>query len=260
MWKKNMMGFGTSLIEFCRRTPNKVFHHIRHIPIGFVHQIQGFPGSLLTYFQHISEILQAWVTGILNPGSSSSGHDPHDLENMTTTRRMLRQCDSYFHSVVQVFQFHFGRSAREPDAENPLALPVLDPQHGSDAVDDDEDAEPFVKDALAWLIINSQNSPSIDIAIEASAIGKVRFEDEMMQNRINSHLVKHFSDCFASSGVGVKLQLLHHHKMLESALGYSNWMSRFAGGSPEGFSDQILRFHGTLEIESVTRLGLAFSR
>ncbi|KAG8791489.1 hypothetical protein FRC12_009079 [Ceratobasidium sp. 428] len=123
----------------------------------------------------------------------------------------------------------------------------------------DEEAEPFVKDALEWLIYNSQKSASIDTAIGALAIGRVRFEDEGMTRQVNLHLVKHFSDCFSPGREGAKLQLSHHKNALSQALDYVNWMTYFAGHEPSGVTKQVQQFDSTFGTELVTRLGLAFA-
>ncbi|KAG9080542.1 hypothetical protein FRC06_006456, partial [Ceratobasidium sp. 370] len=157
--------------------------------------------------------------------------------------------------------------------EHPMAMPphVIDvtPQEPSDTASppdspsptsSSEEALPFVKDALEWLIFNSQKSSSIDTAIGALAIGKVRFENEDLKHQINLHLVKHFSDCFAPLREGVKLQLSHHQNALKLALDYVTWMTYFAGNDPLKLTKQVLDFHSSLGTELWTRLGLAFAR
>ncbi|KAG8700713.1 hypothetical protein FRC09_005792 [Ceratobasidium sp. 395] len=124
-----------------------------------------------------------------------------------------------------------------------------------------EDTKPaFVKDALAWLILNSQDSNSIDVAIGALVVGKVGLElDRSLQSRINSHLVKHFSGSFYSSGDGVKLQLQSPENSRQSVLDYVNWMSYFARDSIEHIAPQILRFEESFKLDTVTQLGLALA-
>ncbi|KAG9086552.1 hypothetical protein FS749_003567 [Ceratobasidium sp. UAMH 11750] len=190
-----------------------------------------------------------------------------------------------------------------PAPENPVGMDthsVIDiTPHGSSDSDSlsltssDEEALPFVKDALEWLIFNSQKSSSIDTAIGALAIGKVRFENNELKHQIDLHLIKHFSDCFTSSREGVKLQLSHYQNALTLALDYVNWMTYFAvePGVPAGYppgptqhpprpaptshrtpflpaptvedlsdlTQQVLEFHKSFGTELVTRLGLAFA-
>ncbi|KAG9124501.1 hypothetical protein FRC07_011399 [Ceratobasidium sp. 392] len=123
-----------------------------------------------------------------------------------------------------------------------------------------EETEPqFVKDALEWLIFNSQNSDSIDTAIGALAISRVKVDDDHLSDKINSHLVKHFSDCFGSSENRTKMEILRHQKALKSALDYIDWMSFFAGDDHESISKQASHFVSSLGTETVTNLGLALA-
>ncbi|KAG9122840.1 hypothetical protein FRC07_000606 [Ceratobasidium sp. 392] len=123
------------------------------------------------------------------------------------------------------------------------------------------ETEPFVKDALKWLIGNSQKSNSIDTAIGALAIGKVHVEAADFKKQINLHLMKHFSDCFTSGKDRARLQPSHRHNAMQSAWNYVNWMSYFAGGNSEGITSQLLDFiqDDTLGVELVIRLGLALA-
>ncbi|KAG8699717.1 hypothetical protein FRC08_005137 [Ceratobasidium sp. 394] len=122
-----------------------------------------------------------------------------------------------------------------------------------------EDAQSFIKDALEWLIFNSQKSASIDTAIGALAIGKVPFNNDDLKHRVNLHLVKHFSDCFIIDREGGKLQLSHHQRGLNLALDYVNWMTYFAGDHPSQLAERVLEFNNSLGAELWTRLGLAFA-
>ncbi|KAG8712133.1 hypothetical protein FRC09_020200 [Ceratobasidium sp. 395] len=125
--------------------------------------------------------------------------------------------------------------------------------------DSDEEAEPFVKDALEWLIFNSQKSASIDTAIGALAIGKVKFENEDMKRRVNLHLVKHFPDSFMPVQTGHRLELSTQPHALKQALDYVNWMSYFAGSDHSAVTQQLRQFDKSFGTELVTRLGLALA-
>ncbi|QRV95285.1 hypothetical protein RhiJN_23303 [Ceratobasidium sp. AG-Ba] len=155
-----------------------------------------------------------------------------------------------------------------PDSENtpasshigiPVTDAVPDDQDSSDSLCSEDEPEPFVKDALEWLIFNSQKSSSIDTAIGALAIGRVKFEGDDLKRQINLHLVKHFSDRFTTSRDGPRLQLSHHQGALQSALDYINWMSYFAENSRFSIKDRLLDFQQSLDSELVTRLGLALA-
>ncbi|KAG9122230.1 hypothetical protein FRC07_001486 [Ceratobasidium sp. 392] len=184
---------------------------------------------------------------------------PTNQENSAQATNQTRP--GRLRSLVQVVNRWF--SDRFSSLLNGTHQPDLEsgPQHHLPAAGSDEEVEPdqFVKDALEWLIFNSQNSDSIDTAIGALAISKVPFDDRDLSDRINSHLVKHFSDCFSSSENGTKLQILPHQKAFKSALDYIDWMSYFAGGKIESISAQTATFIEILGGETVTNLGLAFA-
>ncbi|KAG8710355.1 hypothetical protein FRC09_000172 [Ceratobasidium sp. 395] len=126
----------------------------------------------------------------------------------------------------------------------------------------DEEDQPFVKDALAWLVCNSQKSSSIDTAIGALAIGKVKIQpSDPLKQQIHLHLVKHFSDCFTSDKDKVTLQLSHRHNALQCARDYVNWMVYFAGGTHEDVEQQLEQFieNKNPELELVIRFGLGLA-
>ncbi|KAG8770041.1 hypothetical protein FRC12_004560 [Ceratobasidium sp. 428] len=132
----------------------------------------------------------------------------------------------------------------------------------SDSMPLDEEDQPFVKDALAWLVCNSQKSSSIDTAIGALAIGKVKIKpSDPLKQQIHLHLVKHFSDCFTSDKDKVTLQLSHRHNALQCARDYVNWMVYFAGGTHEDVEQQLERFieNKNPELELVIRFGLGLA-
>ncbi|KAG8729928.1 hypothetical protein FRC10_003289 [Ceratobasidium sp. 414] len=120
----------------------------------------------------------------------------------------------------------------------------------------DEETQPFVKDALQWLIFNSQKSSSIDTAIGALAIGEVPFENDDLKHQVNLHLVKRFSDCFVPGRCGVKPQLSHH----QNAPDYVNWMTYFAAKDSLELTKRVVEFSKSFGTELVTRLGVAFAR
>ncbi|KAG8787230.1 hypothetical protein FRC12_015786 [Ceratobasidium sp. 428] len=122
-----------------------------------------------------------------------------------------------------------------------------------------EEPEPFVKDALEWLIFNSQKSASIGTAIGALAIGKVKFENENLKRQVNLHLVKHFPDSFMPGQEGLQLELSNQPHALKQALDYANWMSYFAGSSHSEVTQQLRQFDKSFGAELVTRLGLALA-
>ncbi|KAG8791484.1 hypothetical protein FRC12_009074 [Ceratobasidium sp. 428] len=229
-----------------------------------------------------SRDLQAWRSA-LGWSRNSQG-----LETETRDQALLTRLRSWFHRAKTWITNRVASSAetaREPDLEQAEALsepkirrgnfassppnlhhstvepsPPSSLASSSSSASTDNEADPFVKDALEWLIFNSQNSSSIDTAIGALAIGKVRIEDETLRHEINSHLVKHFSDCFSSSGKGARLQLVHRQDTLKYALDYVNWISYFAGGSRENISKQVSQFISAPDGQIVTgNLGLAFA-
>ncbi|KAG8773940.1 hypothetical protein FRC12_002223 [Ceratobasidium sp. 428] len=147
------------------------------------------------------------------------------------------------------------------DVHDGSPQPQRDTNADSFSILSNDEAEPFVKDALEWLICNSQRSNSIDTAIGALATGRVGIEAGDLKKQINIHLIKHISDCFTAGKDKTRLQLSHRHNALQSAWDYANWMSYFAGGTFENVTQQLLEFinDDTLEVELVIRLGLAFA-
>ncbi|QRV80889.1 activating signal cointegrator 1 complex subunit 3 [Ceratobasidium sp. AG-Ba] len=122
-----------------------------------------------------------------------------------------------------------------------------------------DEPEPFVRDALEWLIRNSKVSRSIDTAIGALVIGRVNIENQSLRRKIDLHLVKHFSDCFVTTEDKVIFQLSPHPRALESAMDYMNWISPLAGSKPREFVKQLLEFVETFEADLVTHLGLSIA-
>ncbi|KAG9120222.1 hypothetical protein FRC07_004367 [Ceratobasidium sp. 392] len=122
-----------------------------------------------------------------------------------------------------------------------------------------EAIRPFVKEALEWLIFNSQNSASIDTAIGALVVGRVQFDNGDLERQAMFHMARHFSDCFSPGPQGFKLQLKNRQNALKQALDYVGWMTYFAGNKPAGVTEQVRQFVSTLGSELVTRLGLAFA-
>ncbi|QRV95287.1 activating signal cointegrator 1 complex subunit 3 [Ceratobasidium sp. AG-Ba] len=123
----------------------------------------------------------------------------------------------------------------------------------------EDEPEPFVRDALEWLIRNSKVSRSIDTAIGALVIGRVNIENQSLRRKIDLHLVKHFSDCFVASEDKVIFQLSPHPRALESAMDYMNWISPLAGSKPREFVKQLLEFVESFEADLVTHLGLSIA-
>ncbi|KAG8779078.1 hypothetical protein FRC12_024654 [Ceratobasidium sp. 428] len=122
-----------------------------------------------------------------------------------------------------------------------------------------EAIRPFVKEALEWLIFNSQNSASIDTAIGALVVGRVQFDNGDLERQAMFHMARHFSDCFSPGQQDFKLQLGHRQNALKQALDYVSWMTYFAENKPAGVPGQVQQFVSTLGTELVTRLGLAFA-
>lgn len=126
----------------------------------------------------------------------------------------------------------------------------------------------FVKDSLTWLIEHSQNSASIDIAVGALAISGIWLEikdvetrpnpRQNIEDRINSHLIKRFSDCFVANQIGTELHLVQTN-MMEQVLDYARWMSHFSSDS-QSMMNLVFSVAKSLGIELVTHLGLSFAR
>lgn len=180
----------------------------------------------------------------------------------TSLRRIFVSGAASARFVVQRFYkagvIVFGRkSGLDPQEDHAEKAP--EEEHRQEAVtfETDPASEGFVKDSLSWLIEHSQNSASIDTAIGALAIGRVKLDNEDLKQRINSRLVKGFSDCFVPSKNGIKLRLAHSN-MMNQALDYTRWMSHFAS-QQNGIPDQVLSISKSLGIELVTHLGLAFA-
>ncbi|KAG8767873.1 hypothetical protein FRC12_005967 [Ceratobasidium sp. 428] len=138
-----------------------------------------------------------------------------------------------------------------PDATQPLDLSPL--------LVEEKPQDPFVKDALQWLIFNSQNSNSIDIAINALTIGKVKVPVGDLKDQIILHLFKHLSDRFIPGKNGIRLELLRHPDALRSAMDYINCMSYMAGGTSDNITSQLEQLVKSYDHELVIRLGLSLA-
>ncbi|KAG9121786.1 hypothetical protein FRC07_002110 [Ceratobasidium sp. 392] len=161
------------------------------------------------------------------------------------------------------FSLAAGSQTQECDPEEQLGEQWnVNQLHGlpSPPTSSGEGLEPqFAMDALQWLILNSQNPDTTDMAICALANNKVRVDDDGVINRVNSHLVKRFSGCFNSTERGGRMEILQHQQALASALNYLDWMSCFAGDDHESITKQASRVIGVLGVETVTNLGLALA-
>ncbi|KAG9120310.1 hypothetical protein FRC07_004242 [Ceratobasidium sp. 392] len=204
----------------------------------------------------------------LLPGRTTQASTGQGDNSQQTNHSQSRGLGALFYTASRWFTHRFSPQAgRTPDfdLENNNLQQTGHAEDQQDSLpfsrtSSDEEAEPqFVKDALQWLIFNSRNADSIDTAIEALAISKVAVDDESLMSRINSHLVKHFCDCFSSDENGTKLQILQHQHALKNALDYVEWMSFFAGGNHKSIFTQAADFITTLGAETVTNLGLALA-
>ncbi|KAF8601973.1 hypothetical protein BDV93DRAFT_222708, partial [Ceratobasidium sp. AG-I] len=208
--------------------------------------------------------------------------DPHRLEDagdasselpQTNTENSQNNTQAWFTFAAQLIMARVGSIRLFVQRIGGTVLVVFGPQEDLGQQDNhleetieverpqevvpNEESVGFVKDSLSWLIEHSQSSTSIDVAIGALAIGRVDLDNDELRKRINSRLVKGFSDCFVSSKSGVRLRLAHSN-MMNQALDYTRWMSHFAE-QQNGITQQVLFIAKSLGIELVTHLGLAFA-
>ncbi|KAG9078729.1 hypothetical protein FS749_009211 [Ceratobasidium sp. UAMH 11750] len=277
---------GTTLIpvgvEFCPyKTPQAVY--TKAVIAALLKYQPTVQTAILNFKERLRglfHIIQNWVSNLTALTLGFRENDPHGFGNMSSVRLgALHRIRTLFmaiqDSILGFIGSHIDSAGppnnasmrTEPGAEQEPDALVENTNGGNrdqdrpdqQANESDDNTEPFVKDALTWLILNSQNSDSIDVAIGALAVGKVKLQDEGLKNRVNSHLIKHFSDCFHSTGVGVKLQLQSPESSLPSVLDYVNWMSYFAGGDLQSIATQVQSFNVCYGIQAVTHLGLALA-
>ncbi|KAG9082658.1 hypothetical protein FRC06_004907 [Ceratobasidium sp. 370] len=275
---------GTTLVpvkvEFCPfKTPQAVY---TRAAIDALFKYKPIVQTAISNFKNrpwrVFYVTKCWASMSVASVLGSQQNDPNGLDNMSSARlgvshrlrmRFMAIKDSTLGFVRSHLDFaRFLTFRTEHGAEQEQNVPVENtngenqgqdqPEQQADEPNGD-DKPAFVKDALTWLILNSQNSNSIDVAIGAVAVGDVKLQDEDLKNRINSHLIKHFSDCFHPTGAGVELQLQSPESSLPSVLDYVNWMTYFAGGDLQSIAVQVQRFNVSYGIEAVTHLGLALA-
>ncbi|KAG8769756.1 hypothetical protein FRC12_004752 [Ceratobasidium sp. 428] len=272
-------------VEYCPfKTPQSVYTKLAINALLKTQIFRTLPPRLRQQFQSLQTRLKGWVSRRSSASilGSQEGHDPHGLTNPPTGHsRVLSGLRKYFSTIYnslsrwcRPYLTSSVRQGNDPEApvesttgavdipaENAPGANHVDDQSRESADDEDDEsrAEPFVGDALKWLILHSQNSESIDVAISALVVGKVKLQDEDLTNRINSHLVKHFSDCFRPSGAGGKMLLQSPGNSFHSVLEYVEWMSYFAGDDLQKISQQVLQFKGLFTIEAATQLGLGLA-
>ncbi|KAG9082053.1 hypothetical protein FRC06_005264, partial [Ceratobasidium sp. 370] len=275
---------GTTLVpvkvEFCPfKTPQAVY---TRAAIDALFKYKPIVRTAISKFKNrpwrVFYVTKCWASMSVASVLGYQQNDPNGLDNMSSARlgvshrlrtRLMAIKDSTLGFIRSHLDFaRFLTLRTEHGAEQEQNVPVENTNgenQGQDqpeqrADEPDSDNKPaFVKDALTWLILNSQNSSSIDVAIGAVAVGDVKLQDEDLKNRINSHLIKHFSDCFYPTGAGVELQLQSPESSLPPVLDYVNWMTYFAGGDLQSIAVQVQRFNVSYGIEAVTHLGLALA-